>query len=83
MSYTTAPNLGMPIQPSLETHYPGPGSLGTGSQPGTPRVLILTPDFRQIDLVAALQYLGISASALSTLQSQVADLESRVTELEA
>jgi len=83
MSYATAPNLGMPVQPLLETNYPGTGSQGTGSMPGTPRILILTPDFRQIDLVAALQYLGITAADLSTLQSQVADLEERVTALEA
>jgi len=62
MSYATAPNLGMPA-PRLATQYPGQisGSFSGAGGPVTsqPEIVLLTPDFRQVDLAAALALLGV------------------------
>ena len=59
MSHTTAPNLGM-LAPRLQTHYPaqtGGFSGAGGPTTTTPNIIVLSSDFRQIDLAAAIQYL--------------------------
>jgi len=87
MSYSTAPNLGASA-PRLATQYPAqsPGSFAGAGGPTTAElnIILLSADFRPIDLAWALLYLGVATNtAVSELESQIADLEQRVAALEA